>query len=738
MKKTSMNKTRLLQGASTVLLASLAAGQVHAQSVEISTVTTVTGVDSASGSDQANAKTVSGSVTDATNTLSAGDTTNGSLSIDGTGVKTGASAVGNTDTLSVTDTDGAANATTAAITANQSNAGTTGDDGVDIGISAATTDSNVKVTVGDTTGGNYTAKSITDTADATGNTVAQSLTLGATTLTLSGSNATANTIGATDATGSAIAASAQSNVATDVSATNNGSTITVDAGAATSSALKVDGNLQQANATGSTATNGLTLSGTTVGANAVIVSTQDDGDTSSVTAATTASALMTAASLTSGASAAITGNTIQSRAIGGTTTNTLSATATGVTLAAPDTNAASAVEDGEATVKAGYATLNDQAIAGDVSATTTAEGAGSAITLSVDGGVSAGSTLTNDTNTVMAKAQGAATVNTTTIAVAGTFSQGTTADGAIANAANITNVQDIASTADVTALVDSTSADSIATVVDGALSASALTTSSNKLQAYADGATATNTLAASATTFDLKADATGAASADYDTGLATADAAFSIANVQTGGDSTVSARIYDPATVSTTLSAAVSGSSVASNSNGIDAFASSNKAVNTLGLTGTTVETDAAILSAQSSNATTLATIGYPSTGSAAASPADAGVTIDIAGGLTDSSVAVNSNVTRGSAIANTSANTLTVAANTLNGDGTSVQGTASGSLTGGDANATADFALASSQVLGADSSSTTQIAASYGIDQANDQTLSGSRLSVSGNIQFG
>lgn len=752
MSNINKNRMRLMQGASTLLLASLASSPAFAQTVQIATNITVDGevaADSATSSDQRVTKNVTGIVTSVANTLSGGDITNGSLNTDGTGAKTGASAVGNTDTLSVSDTDGAANATSTVLTARQSNTGTSGDGGSAVAISATTTDTMVSTTVGDTTGGNYTIKNITDTATATGNTVGQQLTLSATSLTLSGANATGDTVGTQDldAVGEAVAASLQLNTVATVTATNTGSTVKLDAGDATSTALKLDANTQDANAIGSTAANGIALSGTTVGAKAIIVAQQENDAASTVTAATTASALLTADSVITGGSAAVTNNKIQSRATGATTTNTMTVDATSVTLAAPDADVAATLTSGTGTgsVEAAYATLNDQLVSGTVSATTTGEASGSAIKLNVDTDVDTGSTLTNDANTVMARAQGAVTANATTIAVNGTFSQGATVAGATPNAATVANVQQVANDADVTATVDTGTAASIATVVGDDILSSSVSTSSNKLQAYADGTAATNTLTASATTFALGANATGGASADYGTTASTAkaDAAFSIANVQTGGNGDIKAVMQDPATVATTVGGDVTGSSVVSNSNNFDAFANGNKAANTLALSATTTTTDAAIISAQSSGQDVLASIGY-APGETASDPmtagtamSDAGVMIELAGPVEDSSISVNGNVTRGSSTGNAVANTLTSTANTLNGDGTSLQATAAGD-SAGKVNATADYALASSQSLGATSSSTTQIAASYGIEQDNDLTLSDSRLSVSSNIQFG
>lgn len=840
--KTTNNKMKLMGGASTALLATLISSQAVAQTVEIGSTVNVSGVDAVAGSNQAVTNDVDANVTNAKSTQSAGAVTDGSIAVQKS--TTGAVAVGNTDTLSLSKTDTASLSTTTAVTALQTNTGTAaGTDPVTaenpVVIDADTTGTEVSVTVGATTRGSYAVKDSTDGATATGNTVAQSLTLSATTISASSDIGIDNDALKLDISGKAMGAVVQTNTITDVSATNlnsdmkviggnadssalsltgntqdasatgnsstqgvslsattlstggtyatvdtvgtqdldaNGkvvaaslqlntdstveayatdATATLDVGAATSAAVAMTGNTQSSGATGSTATNGLSLSGTTVGAGAVVVSQQENDATSTVLAQTQSSMLLQADSLNTGASTKLTENTIQSRATGVTTANTMTVDATTVTLAAPDGDVATTIASNAGTMEAAYAMLNDQQVAGDVTATTKAESTSSAIKLNVTetAGVVGGSTVQNDSNTLSARAQGATTSNTLTLGVAGTLSQGTqdpAVAGDIANAAAIGNVQTVSNGADVKATVDTGTADSIATSVAGVLTSSSLSSSSNRLQATAEGATATNKLTASATTLTLGADTGTGANApesayDLTTATATADSAFSVANVQNSGDGTISAKLLDPATVATNVDGNVSASSVAANGNGFDAFATSNKATNSVALSGTTVTTDAGIVSAQSSNADVVSLIGYSDAASPAAgtSPDDAGVTIDLGGTVDDSAVSVNANVIRGSAVANTSSNTMTASANSLTGDGTAVQASASGDTSAsGDSTATGDYSLANWQSLGSSATSTTKIAASYGIDQADnedgDQLLSDSRLSVSNNVQFG
>lgn len=840
--KTTKNKMKLMGGASTALLATLISSQAVAQTVEIGSTVNVSGVDAVAGSNQAVTNDVDANVTNVKSTQSAGAVTDGSIAVQKS--TTGAVAVGNTDTLSLSKTDTASLSTTTAVTALQTNTGTAaGTDPVTaenpVVIDADTTGTEVSVTVGATTRGSYAVKDSTDGATATGNTVAQSLTLSVTTISASSDIGVDNDALKLDISGKAMGAVVQTNTITDVSATNlnsdmkvvggnadssalsltgntqdasatgnsstqgvslsattlstggtyatvdtagtqdldaNGkvvaaslqlntdstveayatdATATLDVGTATSAAVAMTGNTQSSGATGSTATNGLSLSGTTVGAGAVVVSQQENDATSTVLAQTQSSMLLQADSLNTGASTKLTDNTIQSRATGVITANTMTVDATTVTLAAPDGDVATTIASNAGTMEAAYAMLNDQQVAGDVTATTVAESTSSAIKLNVTetAGVIGGSTVQNDSNTLSARAQGATTANTLTLSVSGTLSQATqdpAVAGDIANAAAIGNVQTVSDGADVKATVDTGTADSIVTSVAGVLTSSSLSSSSNRLQATAEGATAINKLTASATTLTLGADTGTGAKApasvyDAATATATADSAFSVANVQNSGDGTISAKLLDPATVATNVDGNVSASSVAANGNGFDAFATSNKATNSVALSGTTVTTDAGIVSAQSSNADVVSLIGYSDAASPAAgtSPDDAGVTIDLGGTVDDSAVSVNANVIRGSAVANTSSNTLTASANSLTGDGTAVQASASGDTSAsGDSTATGDYSLANWQSLGSSATSTTKIAASYGIDQADnedgDQLLSDSRLSVSNNVQFG
>lgn len=696
-----------------------------------------------------------GSATDGTDVkLTTGATEGSSLAVSGTVNR--ASATGNTAATSVSTTDFTTNSTQATLGAMQQNTGVTGE-ATNIAITATVKDTEINVTAGATTSSALTLGGNTDSAVATANSLTQRMTLTGTNLTLGTGSATAETDADTSAAGQALLSSRQGNAFTDVSASNTASAITLVAGATNGSSLDVMGNMQDSNATGSTAGNILALSGTNVGTGAAIVSTQTSDSESTVTAATTGQAGITAASLgaTTGSSASLTDNMLQSRATGGTVTNTLTAAATTMTLKSPDTTNAAELTSLAGAVSGGFATLNDQSIAGDVTATTTTAGAADAgFTVSVTGNVSNGSSINNDRNMLTAQAQGAAAANTTTLAIGGTLSQGTTVAGAVANAAVIANIQELSDGADVTASVKTGQATStvdgktvtdtdpaILTSVGGTLTSSSVSTSNNRIQAFADGASATNVLTASATTLTTAANTSATdATPPVDTSgvpgstALTADAAFAVVNRQDGGNGKITAELNDPIPLRTAIVGATSSSSVTSTGNMQDAFATSNKATNSITLAATTLTSDGAVVNNQNSDAQVLSIIGATTAGTAGLTGENAGVIVDFNGAISGSNIAVTGNMVRGSAISNVGTNSLTATATTLTGDGTDAKASAdSDSLT-----TNADFSLGNLQTLDENATSTTKVYATYGVDVAFDQAVTDSKIAVSNNVQFG
>ena len=735
MSKGITSKTRLLLGASTLFVIVGAAGMAHAADVQVAGVVTLS-ADAAQSQDQSNTATVSASSTNADTTATTGAITGSSATVDAN--RSGATAIANTGTLSLGDTDSAATATSVALGTVQSSTGTAGLGAVVV--VAQTSGTDVLLTTGATSGSKVTLSNSVDAATATANSASQTVVLESTTLTLGATSAAADTVGAADvdATGAVVLGSRQTTTFTQTVAFDTGSTFTLAAGAVTSSDLDLIGNSQNANATGSTATNAIGLSGTTVGIGVAIASQQDSDAGSPLMAGTTASSFLTATSIDTGSTATVSGNLIQAKALSANTSNAISVDATSVALANADATAGGVINSsGDATVSGAFATVNDQSVLNSTTATIDAEARG-LVSLDVAGAVTGGSALANDANTISARAQAAVTTNTTSLNIGGTLSSGTAAAGGVANGAVIANLQSIGAGAGVLADVEGDAIDMVKTTVGGALTASSISTSANRIQSFADGAVATNNLAVSATTISAAANATGVPKVGTTAAgaVSTADTAFAVANAQISGSQNVNADINEPATISSLVTGATSDSNVSLNGNVIDAFGTSNKATNGVSLTGTSIATDAGVLNVQSSDAQVVSRIGSAPAG--AATRADAGVIAEFDANVSGSAVALNSNVTRGSAIGNVANNSLAVSATTLSGGGTAVQAAAVGDVTGV-ATATGDYSLANSQSLLDASTSDTAVAATYGIDIGliAGAATTNSRLSVSSNTQF-
>jgi hypothetical protein len=629
-------------------------------------------------------------------------------------------------------------------------------------VTANTTTTTIAATVGDAINGTVSGSSVGMDANivassAVGSRAVQTIDLSAATVTTSAGYATVAFDRAPDAAteeiistdGSVTIANRQLNQLAPVTANTTATSITLTsndfADVTANSQLSVTNNIQQAYAVGSDSANAASLAGTTVGSGVGVANSQRNGDSSStVSATTTGSAyLVITDSLgngAAGASAALTGNRTDAMATGVTTANTLNVDAQTVAYNGAATGGQTLDLTGTGTVTAAYALLNEQAVLGAVTATSTPATGKSAFLLSIGNAVNTGSSVDNNSNTLTAKAQGALSANSNNLNIGGTLSNGTAAAGDIGKVAVVANVQSIAAGANVLADVDSAAIDMVKTTVGGALTASSLSTSANRIQAFADGANATNNLAVSATTVSAAAGATAAPNVGTTAAgaVSTANTAFAVANAQISGTGTVTAKIDEPATISSLVTGATSGSNVSLNGNVIDAFGVSNKATNGLSLTGTTIATDAGVLNVQSSNAPVSSTIGLGADATTAASRADGGVIAEFDANVTGSAIAVNSNVTRGSAIGNVGNNSLAVSATTLSGGGTGNKAAAVGSVDGA-ATATGDYSLANSQSLGNTSASTTNVAAAYGIDVGliAGSATTNSRLSVSSNNQF-
>lgn len=669
-------------------------------------------------------------------------------------------AQGNNGATSTTLTGYATNSTEAVIGAlqNNSRAGLSGDT-----IRATAYNNQAYLQLGTEVDGSRGAiTGNTDRTSATGNNLTQQMTLGGTSLNLSNVSASADTTptagssGSTgtadvNASGAAVISSSQINTNAVVRAETDGSRMKINAPVSIDgSVLELSSNVQDATAMGSAVGNTMTLNGETVGTGAAIVSSQSNDANSNVIALTTAEARIGTGAIggDTGSTIRMTDNKIQSRATGGSVSNTMAVSATTVTLQAQDGTDAVTIDriGGESSgdtslsgaVSGAFVTLNDQLIKGDVTATTQGIGGTGPGFLVFSAGTVTGSTINNDFNTLSAQAQAAVATNSTTLTVGGALTElgNTGADGdTVANGAAIANIQEVTDSVNVFAGVQAGGAATVELL--SGLIGSTSTASSNKVQAFAEGATSTNALTVSATTLNVADGSTGDATTSVSIDFITADTAFAVTNVQNGGTGSVMAVLEDSAMISTRVNSNVDGSKVTSAGNMQDAFASSNKSTNSLSLSATTLSGDAGLANSQTSASDVRAFIGGADGEGfiPGAVGANVGAIVTVNQNVIDSTIAVTGNMVRGSAISNSGTNSLTVAATTLSGDGNVKQAVASAGE--GTYNA-ADYSLGSVQVTLADASSETAIASTFGIDQAFDKLLSGSSLSVSNNTQFG
>lgn len=115
------------------------------------------------------------------------------------------------------------------------------------------------------------------------------------------------------------------------------------------------------------------------------------------------------------------------------------------------------------------------------------------------------------------------------------------------------------------------------------------------------------------------------------------------------------------------------------------------------------------------------------------------GVLVDVFDDVFSSSINVDGNDVQGSALGNAATNVVTVDVTSLDGNDGTAEGRSWTDRTGSpEALANADTTLASTQVLLAGSSSTTDVVNLFGIDVQTDNVVSDSELSVSNNTQFG
>lgn len=417
--------------------------------------------------------------------------------------------------------------------------------------------------------------------------------------------------------------------------------------------------------------------------------------------------------------------------------------------------------------------LNVQAVGDTANVTATAQPNGAAVVLTDIGNTTSddviSSSITTSGNSVSAIADGAKATNAltaggTTLSAYdgsggtagsnGISTSGTSLDAAFA----VSNAQSggtgtVSATLRQTATSSVTDSALVLTDVAGDVTDSSVASNGNLLRALADSNEAANALTLSATSLQTTA--------------ALANAQFSASNVVStiGYDGTAPTPATSPVNrtgsgSSTVGSYGLAGTTLTNTSGSSQTFTFGNTFqandvayLTSIGFTGVTLGGNSATLANASSvdvsnfgsfsitgagASQTVTFNGYTIPGSAGSSgtPNAGGVIIAVGDDISSSTLAADGNTVQGSAIGNIGTNTLSVSATSIVGDG--AQAVADSAQNGSESTALADYTVNNVQQVLAGSSSDTTVFATFAIDQAADQPITDSALSVSGNIQYG
>lgn len=509
--------------------------------------------------------------------------------------------------------NGASFAGTAAIANQQSN--------FDADVSSATGVSLIGAVIGQEDGTtNASTVAVTGNRSAAtgyGNSIGQSLSLEANALPLGG---TALLVGShlpdgNMAVGAAVVGNLQGSYSSAVSAANVGSIVGLSADSRGiagdtihGSTLTVSGNTQEGVGLSNSASNALSLTGTSMGSGAGVANVQAVDDNSPVSAELAGStASLHAGTHVTDSALSLANNLQRAVGYGNSVSNTLNVAANSSDVQASGGLASMVnVASGPAVVTAAYGVLNNQSVQGDVSATALGTTAPvNSLTMRVQGNVT-GSAVSNAGNAFIAAAYGNDAASAAKLAL----ETGTTTLGA-SSIANVTNVQ-TANDPNITATA--TGGTVVNTRIDGNVSTSTVSTSGNPVQALAFGNRSTgNTLAVTGNTIRA-ASLTPLGGAVANGSMLTTDAAFSVQNAQTGsGAVTATQRDNLAGTAASVLSSiggSVTGSTIAANDNTSTAAATSNSAGNGLSIAANGLSSSSALQNFQTTSASVNALIG--------------------------------------------------------------------------------------------------------------------------------
>jgi hypothetical protein len=539
--------------------------------------------------------------------------------------------------------------------------------------------------------------------------------------------------------------------------------------------LSVTDNTQEAVAAGSTASNSLTLTATTLEGGAGIGSLQILSDPvgnnpASVVTATSSGLTSIEALDPQSAALELTGNTQWSIAYGGSVSNTLAITGVTAELEDDDDSPESSVHyddtlefvlDGglpgsQPEVQAAYAILNIQSTDAAVSAITLASD-GQAFLIDIDeGDLEDGSEAVNESNTFAAAAYGNESASSASLDI-GTLNAG----DEYASVLNVTNVQSLTAVSEVYA--EASGGPVVLTEIAESVEDSSVSTSLNKVQALAFGNLTDNSVSATGTNIDTEYDTSGfgdfRGQASVIDNEANTDASFGLNNVQAvagaitattlstpvDDEPVVAIRIVTAIGASDDFDSDVEQSSVVSDGNTISAGATGNRADNSVTVGGgdgdevTALASTSALTNFQISEAQIAALIGIEGDDA----PNEGGVFVEIGDDIIDSTVSVSDNLISGSVAGNSATNAVS-ASGTNVADGSDHFATWA-IIDGDDTTAWGDHQLANVQVvLGLDDDGfdlSSQVYGTFAIDLTSENlgtttTVEASNLRIDGNTQ--
>lgn len=539
-----------------------------------------------------------------------------------------------------------------------------------------------------------------------------------------------------DTNGNVTVSSLQSIYSSNVTASEDGDVyLDVHGDSVISAGLEATGNTQEAIALGNTGSNTLSATSTTNVAGMGVASVQIVADDTTISATTASQARITSEFDVESSSLELTDNLQRSIAYGGSASNTLdleteemNSDTTGISSTVVyDAGAVDGfVLDNTTTpvVDSANGLLNIQSVGATILAESNAP---QAFLVDVAGDVIDGGSLVNSGNALVSAAYGTDARNTATLDVGNVISDDSNYEDILA----LANVQTVA--ADSTISAEASGGTVVETTVDGVLSNSDISTSSNIVQALAYGNLAESTVGVTAT--NIEANAVGAFGVvDIDpVAISGVSATVSANNVQSAAG-TIAATLIDGAgptatEIRTTVGDDVTTSSIDSDENTLSAGVTANRGDTSVSIAGNSIGASGALANYQDMQANLSATIGIGD------APNEGGVFVELGGSLSASSVSVSDNNTAGSVTGNSASNALSVAGNDVTAGPNQTLGAVDTNATGL-TDIDAAYGLGNVQVVTGAPTLTSSVFGTFAIDMTDVETIGSSSLAVDDNSQ--